>query len=273
MTTETSSAAAPSFELRGSLFTLTVMRLRTAELAAIDRQLEQKLQQAPGFFQNAPVIIDLENIAAADTGVDFVGLYDLLRNRGMIPVAIRNGSEAQQQAAAIARLPALPQRSVATPEAAPATETPEASPEASPEAPPEPKASPKAAANDAGLTAAAPDGEAPPRPHYRLYDQPVRSGQKVYARGDLILLGPVSAGAEVVADGNIHAYGPFRGRALVGASGDKKARFFCHQLEAELVAVAGHYRVIEPNDGAIWQQHVQAYLDQDERLLIVKMSR
>lgn len=271
MTSDTPSAAAPSFELRGSLFTLTVMQLRTAELAAIDRQLEQKLQQAPGFFQNAPVIIDLESIAAVDSGVDFVGLYDLLRNRGMIPVAVRNGSEAQQQAAAVARLPALPQRPVAAPEPA------DASPETSPEPPPEPtaaaKTAAKTAADDAEPAAAGSDSDVPPRPHYRLYDQPVRSGQKVYARGDLILLGPVSAGAEVVADGNIHAYGPFRGRALAGAGGDKKARFFCHQLEAELVAVAGHYRVIEPNDGAIWQQHVQAYLDQDERLLIVKMSR
>lgn len=79
-----------------------------------------------------------------------------------------------------------------------------------------------------------------------LLDRSLRSGQKVYARdADLIVVGMVSAGAEVIADGNIHVYGPLRGKAMAGARGDEDARIFTTRLEAELVAVAGVYRVIE----------------------------
>ena len=75
---------------------------------------------------------------------------------------------------------------------------------------------------------------------------PLRSGQRVYARnGDLIVIGVVSRGAEVIADGNIHVYGPLRGKAMAGARGDGEARIFTTGLDAELVAVAGVYRVID----------------------------
>src|SRR5690349_12947786 len=42
----------------------------------------------------------------------------------------------------------------------------------------------------------------------RIVDQPVRSGQQVYAEGaDLVVTAAVSAGAELIADGCVHAYG------------------------------------------------------------------
>jgi septum site-determining protein MinC len=98
--------------------------------------------------------------------------------------------------------------------------------------------------------------EAPPLPEAEaapvrpmLVEQPVRSGQRVYARGtDLVLLGGVGSGAEVMADGHIHAYGPLRGRAMAGVSGDAQACIFCQKLEAELVSVAGRYRVSDNLD-------------------------
>ena len=75
---------------------------------------------------------------------------------------------------------------------------------------------------------------------------PLRSGQRVYARQcDLIVMGVVSRGAEVIADGNIHVYGPLRGKAMAGARGDQAARIFTTGLDAELVAIAGIYRVID----------------------------
>jgi septum site-determining protein MinC len=36
-----------------------------------------------------------------------------------------------------------------------------------------------------------------------------------------------------------------RGRALAGVKGDTKARIFCQQLTAELVSIAGQYKVAE----------------------------
>jgi septum site-determining protein MinC len=78
----------------------------------------------------------------------------------------------------------------------------------------------------------------------------VRSGQQFVAKGgDLIVTSSVSHGAELLADGSIHIYGALRGRALAGLSGDVDARIFCHSLEAELVSIAGYYRLsdaIEP---------------------------
>lgn len=77
-------------------------------------------------------------------------------------------------------------------------------------------------------------------------NKPVRSGTQIYAKdSDLIILSSVNAGGEVIADGNIHVYGPLRGRALAGAKGDDSVSIFCQSLEAELVAVAGHYLVNE----------------------------
>src|SRR5690606_15193426 len=74
----------------------------------------------------------------------------------------------------------------------------------------------------------------------------VRSGQQVYADNrDLTVLAAVGAGAEVIADGSIHIYGALRGRALAGAQGNPKARIFCREFQAELVAIAGHYKVLE----------------------------
>lgn len=94
-----------------------------------------------------------------------------------------------------------------------------------------------------------------------VVDRPVRSGQQIYAKGqDLIVLGPVAPGAEVIADGHVHVYGPLRGRAMAGALGDASARIFCRELHAELVAVAGLYRVSEDLPEAVIGKSVQVRL-------------
>ena len=97
------------------------------------------------------------------------------------------------------------------------------------------------------------------------HDKPVRSGQQVYARGrDLILTKLVANGAEVIADGSIHVYGALRGRALAGAQGDASARIFCQEFHAELVSIAGQYRVFENMPEDLDGQSVQAWLDGDK---------
>ncbi|MGA8008329.1 MAG: septum site-determining protein MinC, partial [Thiomonas sp.] len=81
--------------------------------------------------------------------------------------------------------------------------------------------------------------------HTLLIDRPLRSGQRVYSPGDLIVQGVVSHGAEVMAEGHVHIYGALRGRALAGARGNAAARIFCTSFEPELVAIAGIYRTAE----------------------------
>ncbi|GGY38342.1 putative septum site-determining protein MinC [Bacterioplanes sanyensis] len=73
----------------------------------------------------------------------------------------------------------------------------------------------------------------------------IRSGQQVFSDGDLIVLGMVSAGAEILAAGDIHVYGTLRGRALAGVKGEQNAVIGCQQFDAELVAIAGQYRLFD----------------------------
>jgi septum site-determining protein MinC len=102
--------------------------------------------------------------------------------------------------------------------------------------------------------------------------QPVRSGRQVYAhQGDLVVLATASPGAELLADGHIHVYGPLRGRALAGVSGDTRARIFCRSLEAELVSVAGYWRVRDDIPEDLIGKPVQIFLE-DERVMIEPLS-
>ena len=94
---------------------------------------------------------------------------------------------------------------------------------------------------------------------------PVRSGQQVYAENrDLTVLTTVGAGAEVIADGSVHIYGALRGRALAGAQGNEKARIFCRAFHAELVAIAGNYKVLEELPKELRGKAVQIWLDNQE---------
>ena len=105
-----------------------------------------------------------------------------------------------------------------------------------------------------------------------IHDKPVRSGQQVYARGrDLILTKLVANGAEVIADGSIHVYGALRGRALAGAQGDASARIYCQEFHAELVSIAGQYRVFEDMPQELRGKPVQAWLDGD-RLMLARLG-
>ncbi|WP_298442185.1 septum site-determining protein MinC [uncultured Ferrimonas sp.] len=98
-----------------------------------------------------------------------------------------------------------------------------------------------------------------------VVERPVRSGQQLYAEGsDLIVLAPVSAGAELVADGNIHVYGAMRGRAFAGASGMAEARIFCHNQQAELLSIAGHYQLTDHIDAAHWGKAIMVTLQQQQ---------
>ena len=108
----------------------------------------------------------------------------------------------------------------------------------------------------------------PAEPTYRptrVVSTPIRGGQQVYAQGgDLVVLAPVSPGAELLADGNIHVYGPLRGRALAGIKGDTTARIFCRQLAAEMVSIAGQYKVAEDlRRDPLWAEAVQVSLSGD----------
>lgn len=230
-------------EIKGSAVTLPIVRLLNADMAAITEQLHQRIEQAPDFFRGAPVVIDVSALAnESEEATDLSTLIESLQGMGMIPVGLRGGGEAIRQAAAASNLACLADAPPAEIRGRPA----ETSSQTSEPVPP---------------TASSPA-------HALLITQPVRSGQRVYAKGtDLIVMAPVGYGAEIMADGHIHVYGTLRGRALAGVRGDSECRIFCQDLQAELISIAGHYRVSEDLEEAVRGKAVQVYMD-DTALII-----
>lgn len=122
-----------------------------------------------------------------------------------------------------------------------------------------------AATNPSAAAAPSPAPELAAAPPALMQHQPVRSGQRVYARNrDLIVTATVAAGAEVMADGCVHVYGPLRGRVMAGAHGDTDARVFCQSFHAELVSIAGVFRVFETIPTELAGMPVQAWLSGDD---------
>ncbi|WP_037586440.1 septum site-determining protein MinC [Stenoxybacter acetivorans] len=125
------------------------------------------------------------------------------------------------------------------------------------------------AASAAPTTATPPKEKQPLIKPPLVIDRPIRTGQQVYAENsDLLVMALVSEGAEILADGNIYVYARLRGRALAGAGGNKNARIFVQSLQAELVSVAGVYRVLDQQLPAhLHHKPAQIYL-QEDRLVI-----
>lgn len=221
------TVASSAFELKSAALTLVAVVLKTTDLARLSQALDERFGQAPELFDNDPVAIDLSFVCDAVEPIDFVVLVHLLRGHKMLPVAVKAGSLQQMEDARAAGL-AEGHGSAAAAAPPPARERALAKPAAP-------------------LPAVEVIHEAPPAARPALViDKPLRSGQRVYAKGtDLIVLAVVSFGAEVIADGNIHVYAPLRGRALAGALGDTNARIFTTCMEPQLLSIAGIYRTTE----------------------------
>ncbi len=231
------------FQLKGSMLAITVLELARNDLEGLDRQLAAKVAQAPNFFSNTPLVLALDKLPASEGAIDLPGLMRVCRHHGLRTLAIR-AARIEDIAAAIAiDLPVLP-------------------PSTARERPVEPAEDPKPAPAPPVVETPPP---APVRQPTRVITTPVRGGQQIYAQGgDLIVVSSVSSGAELLADGNIHVYGPMRGRALAGIKGDTRARIFCQQLGAELLSIAGQYKVAEDlRRDPLWGAPVQVSLNAD----------
>lgn len=222
-----------SFQLKGGLFPMNLLELKSVDLESIQQELAEKVAQSPAFFQRSPLVFGFEQLAEPEQNqLDLAELCSICRNLTLLPTAIRGGNARLQGEAIRLQLAVLPKGRSKNSETSEAT-APTAEPEQTP-------------------VATSPT---------RIITTPIRSGQQIYARGgDLIVMAAVSAGAEVLADGNIHIYGALRGRALAGVQGDENARIFCTSQEAELVAIAGQFMVDEVLRTNHWKESVQIYL-------------
>ena len=225
MALTTAAQSRSSFDLKSASLPVVAVVLKTTDAAQFVADLAERVADAPGFFDNDPVLIDLGAVKDAEAAIDFVALVAALRSHSTLPVAVRGGSAAQMEAARAAGLTAAPEAAPERAQASPVTEVIEVVREVQVEVPVE-----------VPVTG----------PGTMVIDKPLRSGQQVYARGaDLVVLAVVSFGAEVIADGNIHVYAPLRGRAIAGARGNTEARIFSTCLEPQLVSIAGIYRTTE----------------------------
>ncbi len=235
-------SASPVIEIKGSMFTLPVLRLRSTDMELITKDLSQRLAQHLRFFEHAPVVIELDYLDDKAEVLDFSALSALLRQAHLVPVGVKHANHEQANAAIEAGLAVLKGESTTTPireRTTPSNQVPATS-------------RPRNKQVDSASNNLA-----------KVVRQPVRSGQQIYAQGgDLIVLAAVNAGAEVIADGNIHVYAPLRGRALAGVQGDRNASIFTQSMEAELVAIAGNYQVFEDGPAKeIYTKAVRIFLD------------
>ena len=253
----------PACDLRIGQVGVGTLKLHRFDLGAIQAEMASKVQTAPQLLRRSPVIVDLNTFSHPPSAAEVRELLDTLRQSGVLPVGLTYGSAAIESLALELGLP-LFSRFRANYE--PVPPAPEPSPQPAAPAPPR--------APEPGATAASLPEPATSGTGFRLslHEGHVRSGQQIYARGqDLTIVGHVGPGAEVIADGNIHIYGSLRGRALCGAGGEARARVFCREFRAELVAVAGNYRVLEDAPPELHGKAVQIRLD-GERLLFEPLS-
>ncbi|NPT36066.1 septum site-determining protein MinC [Paraburkholderia xenovorans] len=270
----------PFFELRsGSVDTLLFV-VKTTDLEAMRAELTRRFEATPEFFANDVVAIDVRRLAGNER-VALADIAQLLDSVRMRPVGVV--ANAQQAWAAESALPLLEARdrrgaaarsadeesanaAAAAPAATAATATPPADLFESVAGTPE-SGTPATAAAVEPAPAAEPVRLATSS-QTMVVDKPLRSGQRIYAKGDLVVLGLVSYGAEVIAEGNIHIYAPLRGRALAGVQGNHDARIFCTCLEPELISIAGIYRTTEnPLPADVLGKPVQIWLE-EEKLMI-----
>jgi len=94
-----------------------------------------------------------------------------------------------------------------------------------------------------------------------LIDNPVRSGQRVFAEGDITVVGSVGSGAEIVAVGSVHIYGTLRGRAMAGAWGNTRARIFCQRVDAELLAIGPYFKTADAIEENLRYGPAQVWLE------------
>ncbi|MFQ3218702.1 MAG: septum site-determining protein MinC [Paraglaciecola sp.] len=221
------------FQMKGTAFTAVVMDLYDYSTEQFFEQLKQKIDSAPHFFNASPLMLNLASYDGELEAEQLNQVVEYCRELGLQPIACR----------------AVPTELVSTVmglglACLPAANTRATDIQVEPTQPVVEK-----------VTVFRPS---------KVITKPVRSGQQIYAQGaDLILMAGVSEGAEVLADGNIHAYGTLRGRALAGVKGDRNARVFCRQMEAELVSIAGFFILNDKLRQQCWKQAAYVFLEDE----------
>ena len=131
----------PVFHLKGGMLTMTLVELIRLAPDQFARQLAEKVEQAPNFFVDTPVVIALDKLSEPLSDMTLRHLLSICRDHGLQPVALRGG-EAFRELAQGANMVLLPpgrqrERSLDLPEP-----PPKPAPAPAVEIPPPPAAAP-----------------------------------------------------------------------------------------------------------------------------------
>ena len=221
----------PAFDIKGTITPVTVLRLYTTDLERIERELHARIAPAPQMFVNAPIVIDVADLAG-DVELALASLIARLRAFKLIPIGMANVDEADvartvEAGLAIVQIGSGRGRGVERPSvrtAPPAAVTPAPAPkparqESRPRAQARRERAARLYAHDQAAGARRPGHlRAEQRPRRARAGERGRAGRSPTATCTST---PRCAGARVA-----------------GAQGLPGARVFCQKLEAELVAVA-----------------------------------
>jgi septum site-determining protein MinC len=253
-----SSSAKPplSFEIKSAQLPLVSLVLKTSDWSAVQAELQAHYGpkgENSDFFDNDGLVIDFSQLGSDTPLQDLKPLLSVLRACHLVPVALRGAGSDWMETARKHGLVEAPAELARGKQKSTSPVIQEVVREVVTEVV-------KEVVREV------------PGPSTMVIDKPLRSGQKVYARGgDLVVLAMVNQGAEVVADGNIHVYAPLRGKAMAGARGNVNARIFSLCLEPELISIAGVYRTSEnplPVDVRGKAAQVRLSNDGQDKLLI-----
>ncbi len=215
-----------SVDIRSSMVSMMTIVLLETDLQKIGAGLQQRVSQAPAFFKNTPVIVDFSSLQI-DSAFDFNGLFKLIRQQKLLPVAVRGIPKELAEKMQEAGVPIVEKT--------------------------------HGSANGLRRDIRERAGKA------LVISEVLSAGRQCVARdGDLVLLVANHSGSELIADGNIHVYGTLRGRAMCGAHGDQEARIFCTSLDAEMVSVAGFEQPLNQLSDSLKNRPVQIRLHNNE---------
>ncbi len=202
-------------DIKGEMSMLNVLRLSVTDIQQISELLQSKMVNSPQLFRDSPIILDCAGLGKKCVKLAFDELYTVVRDIGFIPVGVRNApgdciKKIKQSGWAVMRSSKSTNKVEKGTISGQITQTDK---------------------------------------KVEVVNRPLRSGQQVYApQGDVVVLHQTSAGSEILADGSVHVYGALRGRVLAGVNGAESARIFCQSLEADLVAIAGCYQLLDDAD-------------------------
>jgi septum site-determining protein MinC len=221
---------ANTFEIKSAQLALVALLLKTSDIELVIDELNAQFgpgSQSPDFFDNDALVLDFSQIEPGNLSQPLSHLLTALKQYRLKPIAFRHAVKMVATEALACGLIEAP------------SDMPRGKPLVQ-------KKNTDKPGSDAVREIVREVVREVPGPTTLVIDKPLRSGQKIYARGaDLVVLAMVNMGAEVVADGNIHVYAPLRGKAMAGASGNTQARIFSLCLEPELISIAGVYRTSE----------------------------